>query len=161
MKFLKKLSVVGLVSLLSLSCFAQETGNKLFFAVDGLAPSLKFGIKKEFNERISIQGSAGFCIVGPSLLSYNFFGTYTLSEESRNLGFNLNFGLLDNYIDIIAPMYSLGMGGGAGMYYKFRNNSALTFRMGVVTGPAIDSGEYLWLTIPNFGVEYAFSLKRK
>lgn len=53
-------------------------------------------------------------------------------------------------------MFSLGIGGGAGMYYKFQNNSVLTFRLGIITGPSIDNKKFSMLTLPNVGIEYAF-----
>jgi len=51
---------------------AQTGDKKCMVAIDGLAPALKFGVKNNYSERFSLQASTGFCLVGPSLLSYNF-----------------------------------------------------------------------------------------
>jgi hypothetical protein len=56
----------------------------------------------------------------------------------------------------MTPMFSLGFGGGAGIYYRFQNYSVLTFRLGMITGPSIEDKEFMMLTLPNFGMEYAF-----
>lgn len=61
----------------------------------------------------------------------------------------------------VTPMFSLGIGGGAGIHYRFKNNSVLSLRLGLITGPSIEKGDFSMLTLPNFGVEYAFPLKRK
>ncbi|MBN2805994.1 MAG: hypothetical protein JXR22_04995 [Prolixibacteraceae bacterium] len=138
---------------------AQSNNTKLLFAIDGLAPALKVGIQKHYSERFYVQGSAGFCLVGPSLLSWNFFGTYLLTKPEKPWGLNVHFGLLDNYVDVLTPTYSLGLGAAAGLRYKFQNQSSLNFRLGIISGPSIDNKKFDFLTIPNFGIEYAFPMK--
>jgi hypothetical protein len=141
--------------------FSQPPDTKLLVAIDGFAPAVKVGIKKDLSERFSIQGSAGCFILGPSLLSWNVFGSYKLTNPEKSLSLSLNFGLLDNYIVLSEPMISLGFGGGAGLSYRFKNNSALTLRLGAITGPSLDQGEYRTLSLPNYGIEYAFHLRSK
>jgi len=148
------------VAVISLNSFSQSYNTKLFMAVDGFAPALKFGVEKNTTERFSLKASVGFCIVGPALLAYNLFSTYIVSNPEKNFGVNLNFGLLDNYIDIFTPVFSLGFGGGTGIYWRFRNSSMLSIRLGIIAGPAIDKKEVLMLSIPNFGIEYAYVLNR-
>ena len=82
-------------------------------------------------------------------------------NPAKPLGLHLSLGLPDNYIEVTSPMFSLGPGGGAGVSYRFRNNSALTFRPGVVTGPAMDAGEPRWLTLPKYGIEYEFPARKR
>ena len=153
--------LVCLIFLSTKPGLSQTTDTRWLVAVDGLAPALKAGIKKDLTEKFSLQGSAGFCIVGAELLSWNLFGSYKLTGPEKPLGFCLNFGLLDNYVNIGSPIYTLGFGGGAGIYYVFRNNSTLQLRLGAITGPSMDEGQFRWLTLPNFGLEYAFPPRRK
>lgn len=160
MKKIKITLISGLLAISTINGFSQPLTKKLFVAIDGLAPAVKFGIEKNTSERLSLKASAGFCVVGPSLMSYNFFGTYIISKPENNWGFNLNFGLLDNYVDLATPMFSLGFGGGAGIYYRFQNSSILTFRLGVITGPSIDNNEFGMLTLPNLGIEYTFRFNK-
>ena len=136
--------------------FSQNSYRKILVAVDGFAPAIKVGLKRNVSERLLVQGSAGFCIFGPSLLSYNVFGTYLLTSPQKPFGFHVNFGLLDNYIDLTGGMFSFGFGGGAGVHYIFQNKSMFTFRTGVIAGPAFDNSSTDLLAIPNFGIEYAF-----
>ncbi|NLE33950.1 MAG: hypothetical protein GX622_02495 [Bacteroidales bacterium] len=158
---LLQITLIVLMALAATDCFPQQPGIRFFAAVDGLAPALKIGIKKDFTERYTLQGSAGFYMPGPSLMSWNLFGSYRLTDPKKPLGLHLNLGLLDNYIEVTSPMFSLGLGGGAGLSWRLRNNSALTFRLGVVTGPAIDTGETRWLTLPNYGIEYDFPVRNR
>ncbi|GEM_PF-1205191 len=155
------MTMILLLTLAAMDCFPQQPGVRFFAAVDGLAPAIKAGIKKDLTERYTLQGSAGFFILGPSLMSWNLFGSYRLTDPEKPLRLHLNLGLLDNYIEVTSPMFSLGLGGGAGVSYRFRNNSALTLRLGVVTGPAIDTGETRWLTLPNYGIEYDFPVRNR
>jgi len=150
-----------LMTLAGTGCFSQQPGIRLFTAVDGFAPTVKIGLKKDLTDRYTLQGSAGFFVLGPSPFSWNLFGSYRLTDPGKHLGVHLNLGLLDNYIEVTSPMFSLGIGGGAGLSYRFRNNSALTFRLGMVTGPAIDTGEPRWLTLPNYGIEYDFPVRKR
>ena len=156
-----KCIVVCFIATFSINTFSQQPEKQLFGAIDGLAPAAKFGIEKYKSERLSLKASAGFCIVGPSLLSYNFFGTYNLSKQEKSFGFDINIGFLDNYIDFLTPMYSLGLGGGVGVHYRFQNYSKLSFRLGMITGPSVEKKEYNILTIPNFGIEYAFAFNKQ
>ncbi len=155
------MTMILLLTLAAMDCFPQQPGVRFFAAVDGLAPAIKAGIKKDLTERYTLQGSAGFFVLDPSLMSWNLFGSYRLTDPEKPLGLHLNLGLLDNYIEVTSPMFSLGLGGGAGVSYRFRNNSALTLRLGVVTGPAIDTGETRWLTLPNYGIEYDFPVRNR
>lgn len=155
------ITLMVLMSMAAIDCFPQQPGIRFFAAVDGFAPALKIGIKKDLTDRYTLQGSAGFFVLGPSPFSWNLFGSYRLTDPGKPIGLHLNLGLLDNYIEVTSPMFSLGMGGGAGVSYRFRNNSALTFRMGMVTGPAIDTGEPRWLTLPNYGIEYDFPVRKR
>lgn len=150
-----------LLFLMTAECLSQKADLKLLVAVDGFAPALKVGLKKDLSDRFSIQGSAGFFIMGPSPLSWNVFGSYRITDPEKPLGINLNFGLLDNYVVPSEPMVSLGFGGGAGVSYTFHNNSTLSFRLGVLAGPSISHGEYRTLALPNYGIEYAFPLRGK
>ncbi len=160
MSRISKIVICAFLAILSINGFSQTNEKKIFVAIDGLAPALKFGIEKNTSERLSLKASVGFCIVGPSLLSYNLYCSYKITKPENAFGFNLNFGLLDNYIDIATPMFSLGFGGSAGIYYRFQNNSALIFRLGMITGPSIDNREFAMLTLPNFGFEYAFIVNK-
>jgi hypothetical protein len=155
------MALILLLTLAATYCLPQQPGARFFAAVDGFAPALKIGIKKDLTERYTLQGSAGFFILGPSPFSWNLFGSYRLTDPGKPLGLHLNLGLLDNYIEVTSPMFSLGLGGGASVSYRFRNNSAITFRLGVVTGPAIDTGEACWLTLPNYGIEYDFPVRKR
>jgi len=159
MNKLKKALIIGFITIISINGYSQPQ-NRLFLSIDGLAPAVKFGMERKITERFSLKASAGFCIVGPSLLSYNFFATYKITKPEKALGLNLNFGFLDNYVDVITPVFSLGFGGAAGIYYRFQNNSTLTFRLGMITGPSIDDKELGILTLPNFGIEYAFRFNK-
>lgn len=158
-----KLNIVlvsGFMLIFSIHCFSQPFDKKLFIAIDGFAPAIKFGIEKNTSERFSLKASAGFCLVGLSLLSYNFYGSYRITQADKKLGLNLNIGFLDNYIEVVTPMMSLGFGGGASIYYRFQNRSTLSFRLGMITGPSIDNKEFMMLTLPNFGIEYALLLNK-
>jgi hypothetical protein len=161
MSKLRRILISFLLVLVTVQCLSQEADTKLLVAIDGFAPAVKVGIKKDLSERFSIQGSAGCFILGPSLLSWNVFGSYKLTNPEKSLSLSLNFGLLDNYIVLSEPMISLGFGGGAGLSYRFKNNSALTLRLGAITGPSLDQGEYRTLSLPNYGIEYAFHLRSK
>jgi hypothetical protein len=158
---LKGFLISCLIMFSAVGSFSQPPDTKLLVAIDGFAPAVKVGIKKDLSERFSIQGSAGCFILGPSLLSWNVFGSYKLTNPEKSLSLSLNFGLLDNYIVLSEPMISLGFGGGAGLSYRFKNNSALTLRLGAITGPSLDQGEYRTLSLPNYGIEYAFHLRSK
>ena len=159
---MKKCTLLSFVFfLMSFNLFSQTVDKKLFLAIDGLAPAAKIGVEKIASHRLSWKASAGFCIVGPSLISYNFFGTYKLSNPEKPFGFDVNFGFLDNYFDVVTPMFSLGLGGGPGIHYQFKNNSVLRFRLGVLTGPSVEKGKFSMLTLPNFGIEYTLPLKKK
>ncbi len=160
MNRLKIFFITSFLAIIAGYCYTQTTGTKLFFAIDGLAPALKAGIKKDLSDRFSIQASAGFCLVGPSLLSYNCFGSYIITKPEKPFGVFTYFGFPDNYIDVISPMFSLGPGGGAGIRYRFKNSSTLSLRMGIISGPSVDNKEFLWLTLPNFGIECAFRLRK-
>jgi hypothetical protein len=104
--------MLSLIALISVNSFSQPPARQFFVAIDGLAPAVKFGMEKNISERFSLKGSAGFCLVGPSLLSYNFFASYKLTKPEKAFGVNINVGFLDNYIEVISPMFSLGLGGG-------------------------------------------------
>ena len=158
----KFVSIFCIFILISISNFAQTQKTQLYVAVDGFAPAVKIGFQKHSTERLSIKGSAGFFILGPNMMSYNLFGTYIISNPEKPFGLNVNFGLLDNYIEVTTPFFSLGAGAGAGVYYRFDNSSMLTFRLGVITGPAVERyKDPRLLTIPNFGIEYAFRPRKK
>lgn len=161
MKKLKGILISFLLVVMTAEGLSQQPDLKLLVAIDGFAPALKVGLKKDLSDRFSIQGSAGCFIMGPIPLSWNVFGSYRITNPDKPLGIYLNFGLLDNYIVPSEPMISLGFGGGAGVSYTFHNNSTLSFRLGAIAGPSIDQGEYRTLTLPNYGIEYAFPLRAK
>lgn len=158
---MKRTAILLLLLLPTLTNFAQKDNRNWLVGIDGLAPALKVGMQQHFSERFSLQGAAGFCLVGPSLLSWNFFGSYLLTKPEKPWGLNIHFGLLDNYVDVLTPTYSLGLGTAAGVRYKFQNQSTLNFRLGMITGPSIDNKVFDFLTIPNFGIEYAFPIRYK
>ncbi len=158
---MKKFTLISFVLVLfGFNLFSQTTDKKIFVAIDGLAPAAKVGVEKIASQRLSWKASVGFCIVGPSLISYNYFGTYKISNPEKPFGFDVNFGFLDNYIDVVTPMFSLGLGGGPGIHYQFKNNSVLSFRLGLITGPSVEKREFSMLTLPNFGIEFAFPLRK-
>jgi len=161
MNRLKHCFLCGTVVILSVTNILYASNTNLFFAVDGFVPALKIGMERMTSDRLTLKSSIGFCLIGPSLLSYNFFCTYKLTNPEKPFGAHLNFGFLDNYIDVISPMFSLGIGGGAGIHYRFSNSSILSLRLGVITGPAIDNHVFEFLTLPNFGIEYAVSLSKE
>ncbi|HQP03366.1 MAG TPA: hypothetical protein PLP11_02070 [Bacteroidales bacterium] len=160
-KRLKKTLLCVFIAIFTMNSFAQPLGSRLFISVDGLAPALKFGFEKVISDRLSLKTSLGACIVGPGLLSYNFYGNYIITRPEKTFGCTLHFGFPDNYIDVLTPMFSLGLGGGAGIYYRFKNYSVLTFRLGIISGPSVDNGKYAILTLPNYGIEYAFKFRNK
>lgn len=161
MSKLKGILITALLVFISAKGLSQKADLKLLVAIDGFAPALKVGLKKDLSERFSIQGSAGCFIMGPIPLSWNVFGSYRITNPEKPLGIHLNFGLLDNYIVPSEPMLSLGLGGGAGVSYTFHNNSTLSFRLGALAGPSIEHGEYRTLVLPNYGIEYAFPIRKK
>lgn len=140
--------------------FATEASSQsLLLSVDGLAPALKIGYDWPSSERLHWRASAGFCLVGPSLLSYNFYGLYRLSPPMKKIGFNLIFGLIDNYVELLSPTFSLGIGVGAGVYFQFTNRLKISLRAGAITGPSLDTGKLNLLTLPNFGIDFTWRLK--
>ena len=161
MNKLKSILITCLLVVMTAEGLSQKADMKLLLAIDGYAPALKVGLKKDLSDRFTIQGSAGCFIMGPSPLSWNVFASYRVTNPEKPLGLHLNFGLLDNYIVPSVPMVSLGFGGGAGISYTFHNNSTLSFRLGAITGPSVDEGEYRTLTLPNYGIEYALPLRGK
>ena len=98
MKKLKGILLSFLLVVMTAEGLSQQPDLKLLVAIDGFAPALKVGLKKDLSDRFSIQGSAGCFIMGPIPLSWNVFGSYRITNPDKPLGINLNFGLLDNYI---------------------------------------------------------------
>lgn len=131
-------------------------------SIDGFAPALKLGIDYRFNERWGLNSGAGFCLVGPELLSANLFASYCLSNTEKPLSWLLHFGIMDVYFSVKDPLLTIGPGGGTGIRYRFKNDSHLMFRLGVLSGPQWEEGRELRrLTIPNIGITYSFQFPAK
>jgi len=69
---------------------------------------------------------------------------------------------MDVYFSVKDPLLTNGPGGAAGIRYRFKNDSHLMFRLGVLSGPQWEEGRDLRrLTIPNIGITYSFKLPAK
>jgi len=134
---------------------------RFYSAVDGFAPALKIGIEKPLNERLSLKTSAGFCIFGLELFSYNLFASYRVTKTSKPTGIDINLGFLDNYKVFGQKEFIIGLGGGMGISHRFKNYSALAFRVGLIYGPHFHDKTTDYNVLPNFGIEYSIPFKIK
>lgn len=126
----------------------------------GFAPTVKIGFDRELNERWDLIGGFGCYVFGPSLIAYNLYYTYKVSNPDKKLNFNVNFGMLDNYY-VYNEHISFGFGIAPGIGWKTKKGGKMNFRLGFITGPAFEPDLNRWLTIPDFELEYNFRWRKK
>ena len=156
---MKKIFIINILLINIAYSFSQKTC--FYTAIDGFAPAAKIGIEYRFTERWSLTASGGAFVLGPELISYNLFASYRTSALEKPLYFNINFGLLDNYVAYHKNSYSFNFGIEPGMGYQFKNESRLLLRLGWIVGYDHENGKSYLLDIPNFAIAYSIPFKRK
>ncbi|MDA3930604.1 MAG: hypothetical protein PF541_16780 [Prolixibacteraceae bacterium] len=126
----------------------------------GFAPTLKIGFDRELNDRWDLKCGVGCFILDPSLISYNLFYSYKITNPEKKFNLNVNFGMLDSYY-IYNEHVSFGFGIAPGIGWKTKKGGKVNFRLGFITGPAFEPDRKRWLTIPDFGLEYDFHWRKK
>lgn len=149
-----------LVAILVCSVMANAKQSYFHTELGGFAPTLKIGFDRELNNRLDFKAGIGCFILGPSLISYNLYYSYKITNPEKRFNLNVNFGMLDSYY-VHDEYFSFGFGIAPGIAWKTKNGGKLNFRLGFVTGPAFETNNNRWLTIPDFGLEYDFKWRKK
>jgi hypothetical protein len=154
------LVAAGMIALNPAPLAAAQPPHWSFYSELDMYLALKAGAEYRFGQHFGVSASAGACLIGPSMISWNLFGVVHLRPFGRPFQFDLAAGVLQSVFDVIAP-------GDGGPYLYVNPGLALClayqhhdrFQIGARAGAAVAMGYDLgaWrqpAIMPNAAVEF-------